>query len=328
VVIARRELLRLSLAPAAAATLLVPLSIACAQGYPARPVRLIVGFSPGGPTDILARLMAQWLSERLGQSFVVENRPGAGSNIGTEAVVNSAPDGYTLLVISTSAAISATFYDKLSFNLVRDLAPVAGIVRVPMVMVIDPSLPATTVAEFITYARENPGRINMASVGNGTTPHMAGELFKMMAGVEMLHVPYRGGAPALTDLIGGRAQLLFEGMPSVIEHVRAGKLRALAVTTAARSPLLPQLPALAEFLPGYEASVWFGIAAPKGTPTEIVERLNAAINAGLAHDSLSTRLADLGGTLLPGSAAEFGALIREETEKWSKLVRAANLRPE
>jgi len=323
----RRELLWL--APVAAAATLVRLSpIACAQGYPARPVRLIVGFTPGGPTDILARLMAQWLSERLGQSFVIENRPGAGSNIGTEAVVSSAPDGYTLLVISTSAAISATYYSKLSFNLVRDLAPVAGIVRVPMVMVVNPSVPAMTVPEFITYARENPGKINMASVGNGTTPHMAGELFKLMADVDMLHVPYRGGAPALTDVIGGRAQVLFEGMPSVIEHVRAGKLRALAVTTAARSPVLPQLPTVGEFLPGYEASVWFGIAAPRGTAADIIERLNAEMNAGIADSGLAARLGDLGGAVLPGSAADFGALIREETEKWSKLVRAANLRPE
>ncbi len=328
-VIARRCCLRrfLFLVTAAAAVALGS-PTAGAQTYPARPVRLIVGFTPGGPTDILARLMGQWLSERLGQPFVVDNRPGAGSNIGTEAVVNSAPDGYTLLLISTSAAISATFYDKLSFNLVRDIAPVAGIARVPMAMVVNPSVPATTVAEFIAYAKEKPGRINMASVGNGTTPHMAGELFKMMAGVDMLHVPYRGGAPALTDLIGGRAQVLFEGMPSLVEHVRLGKLRALAVTTRVRSPVLPDVPSLAEFLPGYEASVWFGIAAPRNTPADIVERLNGAINAGLADFNLNRRLGELGGTALTGSAADFGTLISAETEKWAKVVRAANPRPE
>jgi tripartite-type tricarboxylate transporter receptor subunit TctC len=329
VAIARRRCLRRFLfLVTAAAALALGSPTAGAQTYPARPVRLIVGFTPGGPTDILARLMGQWLTERLGQPFVVDNRPGAGSNIGTEAVVNSAPDGYTLLLISTSAAISATFYDKLSFNLVRDIAPVAGIARVPMAMVVNPSVPATTVAEFIAYAKEKPGRINMASVGNGTTPHMAGELFKMMAGVDMLHVPYRGGAPALTDLIGGRAQVLFEGMPSLVEHVRLGKLRALAVTTGARSPVLPDVPSLAEFLPGYEASVWFGIAAPRNTPADIVERLNGAINAGLADSNLNRRLGELGGTALTGSAADFGTLISHETEKWAQVVRAANPRPE
>src|SRR5271166_1391419 len=329
VAIARRRFLRRFLfLVAAAAAVALPSPMARAQTYPARPVRLIVGFTPGGPTDILARLMGQWLSERLGQPFVVENRPGAGSNIGTEAVASSAPDGYTLLLISTSAAISATFYDKLSFNLVRDIAPVAGIARVPMAMVVNPSVPATTVAEFIAYAKEKPGRINMASVGNGTTPHMAGELFKMMAGVDMLHVPYRGGAPALTDLIGGRAQVLFEGMPSLVEHVRLGKLRALAVTTSSRSPVLPDVPSLAEFLPGYEASVWFGIAAPRNTPADIVERLNGAINAGLADSNLNRRLGELGGTALTGSAADFGTLISHETEKWAQVVRAASPRPE
>ena len=325
-VIARRRIL-FSIAGMTVAV--VPASpMARAQSWPARPVRLIVGFTPGGPTDILARLMGQWLTERLGQTFLVENRPGAGSNIGTEAVVSSAPDGYTLLLISTSAAISATFYDKLSFNLVRDLAPVAGIARVPMVMVVNPSVPARTVAEFIAYAKENPGKVNMASVGNGTTPHMAGELFKMMAGVDMLHVRYRGGAPALTDLIGARAQVLFEGMPSVVEHVRLGRLRALAVTTRSRSQVLPDVPSLAEFLPDYEASVWFGIAAPRNTPSGIVEVANRAINAGLADPSLKGRLGDLGATALPGSSAEFGALISHETEKWAKVVRATSLRPE
>jgi tripartite-type tricarboxylate transporter receptor subunit TctC len=302
--------------------------IARAQSYPARPVRMIVGFTPGGPTDIAARLMAQWLTERFGQPFVVENRPGAGSNIGTEAVVNSAPDGYTLLVVSTSATVSTTFYRNLNFNFLRDIAPVAGIVRVPLVMVVNPSVPARTVPDFIAYAKANPGKVNMASVGNGTTPHMAGELFKMMAGVDMLHVPYRGASPALTDLIGGRAQVMFEGMLSLIEHIRAGKLRPLAVTPATRSPLLPDVPTVGEFLPGYEASVWFGVGAPRNTPAEIVERLNKEINAGLADPKLKARLGELGGTALVVSTADFGKLFAEDAEKWGKVVRAANIQPE
>jgi tripartite-type tricarboxylate transporter receptor subunit TctC len=302
--------------------------IARAQSYPARPVRMIVGFTPGGPTDIAARLMAQWLTERFGQPFVVENRPGAGSNIGTEAVVNSAPDGYTLLVVSTSATVSTTFYRNLNFNFLRDIAPVAGIVRVPLVMVVNPSVPTQTAPEFIAYAKANPGKINMASVGNGTTPHMAGELFKMMAGVDMLHVPYRGASPALTDLIGGRAQVMFEGMLSLIEHIRSGRLRPLAVTPATRSPLLPDVPSVGEFLPGYEASVWFGVGAPRNTPAEIVERLNKEINAGLADPKLKARLGELGGTALAVSTADFGKLFAEDAEKWGKVVRAANIQPE
>jgi tripartite-type tricarboxylate transporter receptor subunit TctC len=302
--------------------------IARAQGYPTRPVRMIVGFTPGGPTDIAARLMGQWLTERFGQPFVVENRPGAGSNIGTEAVVNSAPDGYTLLVVSTSATVSTTFYRNLNFNFLRDIAPVAGIVRVPLVMVVNPSVPARTVPDFIAYAKANPAKVNMASVGNGTTPHMAGELFKMMAGVDMLHVPYRGASPALTDLIGGRAQVMFEGMLSLIEHIRAGKLRPLAVTPATRSPLLPDVPTVSEFLPGYEASVWFGVGAPRNTPAEIVERLNKEINAGLADPTLKARIGELGGTALAVSTAEFGRLFAEDAEKWGKVVRAANIQPE
>ncbi len=298
------------------------------QGYPTRPVRLIVGFTPSGPTDISARLIGQWLTERLGQPFVIENRPGAGSNIAIDAVVNSAPDGYTLLVVSTSATVSMTFYKNLNFNFIRDIAPVAGIVRVPLVMVVHPSVPAQTVPEFIAYAKTNPGKINMASVGNGTTPHMAGELFKMMAGVDMLHVPYRGASPALTDLLGGRAQVMFEGMLSLVEHLRAGRLRPLAVTTATRSQLRPDLPTVGEFLPGYEASVWFGIGAPKATPAEIVDKLNKEINAGLADPRLKARLADLGGTALVVSPAEFGTLFAEDTEKWGKVVRAAGIRPE
>jgi tripartite-type tricarboxylate transporter receptor subunit TctC len=327
--IPRRRFLRLFLPLGGlVAELASVLRTASAQTYPARSVRLIVGFTPGGPTDILARLMGQWLSERFGQPFVIENRPGAGSTIGTEAVVNAPPDGYTLLVVSTSGAVSATFYDKLNFNLIRDIAPVAGITRVPLVMVVNPSVPAKTVPEFIAYAKENPGKINMASVGNGTTPHMAGELFKMMAGVDMLHVPYRGATPALTDLIGGRAQIMFEGMPTLIEHIRVGRLRALAVTPATRSPALPDVPTVGEFLPGYEASVWFGVGAPRNTPADIVERLNQEINAGLADPRLNARLGELGGTALVRSAAEFGKLIAEDTEKWGKVVRAANMRPE
>src|SRR5215468_6576109 len=301
---------------------------AWAQTYPSRPVRLIVGFTPGGPTDIAARLIGQWLSERLGQPFVIENRPGAGSNIATEAVVNSQPDGYTLLMVSTSAAVSATFYRNLNFNLIRDIAPVAGIVRVPLVMVVNPSVPTQTVPEFTAYAKANPGKIIMASVGNGTTPHMAGELFKMMAGVDMLHVPYRGAAPALTDLLGGRAQIMFEGMLSLTEHIRTGRLRPLAVTPATRSPVLPDVPTVGEFLPGYEASVWFGVGAPKATPTEIVDKLNNEINAGLADLKIKTRLADLGGDVLALSPADFGRLIADETEKWGKVIRAANIKPE
>jgi tripartite-type tricarboxylate transporter receptor subunit TctC len=321
----RRRFLHLA---AGAAALLAITRIASAQGYPTRPVRFIVGFTPGGPTDIAARLIAQWLSERFGQPFVIENRPGAGSNIATEAVVNSQPDGYTLLMVSTSAAVSATFYHNLNFNLIRDIAPVAGVVRVPLVMVVNPSVPAQTVPEFIAYAKANPGKINMASVGNGTTPHMAGELFKMMAGVDMLHVPYRGAAPALTDLLGGRAQVMFEGMLSLTEHIRTGRLRALAVTPATRSPVLPDVPTVDEFLPGYEASVWFGVAAPKATPAEIVDKLNKEINAGLADPKLKARLGDLGGTVLALSPAEFGKLFAEDTDKWGKVVRAANIKLE
>ena len=300
--------------------------IARAQAYPSHPVRLIVGFTPGGPTDIFARLIGQWLTDRFGQPFVIENRPGAGSTIGIEAVVNAPPDGYTLAVVSTSAAVSASFYQHLNFNLIRDIVPVSGIVRVPLVMVVHPSVPAATVPEFIAYAKANPGKIVMASVGNGTTPHMAGELFKMMAGVDLLHVPYRGAAPALTDLLGGRAQVMFEAVASLVEHVRGGKLRALAVASATRSHVLPNLPTVGDFLPGYEASVWFGIGAPRHTPVEIVDRLNQEVNAGLADPVLNARLDDLGGSALTGSSAEFEKLFVGDTEKWGKVVRAANIK--
>jgi tripartite-type tricarboxylate transporter receptor subunit TctC len=299
-----------------------------ALDYPLRPVHLIVGYPAGGTTDILARLVGQYLSERLGQQFVIDNRSGAGNNIGTEAVVNAAPDGYTLLLVNPANAINATLYEKLPFNFIRDIVPVAGIIRVPNVMEVNPAVPAKTVAEFIAYAKANHGKVNMASSGNGTSIHVSGELFKMMTRVDMLHVPYRGSAPALTDLMGGQVQVLFDNMPSSIEYLKAGKLRPLAVTTATRSDALPGVPTVAETVPGYEASAWFGLGAPKGTPAEIVDKLNAAVNAGLADPKLKGRLSDLGGTMLVGPAADFGKLIAEETEKWAKVVKFSGARPD
>jgi tripartite-type tricarboxylate transporter receptor subunit TctC len=304
------------------------MQIAWAQTYPVRPVRILVGFAAGGATDVAARLMARWLSERLRQQFVVENRPGAGGNIATEAVVKSPPDGYTLLAGGVGDAVNATLFEELNFNFSRDITPVAGIMRVPNVMVVHPSLPAKTVPEFIGYAKANPGKLNMASGGIGTGPHMAGELFKMMSGVNIVHVPYRGGAPAITDLIAGQVQLMFTVPALTIEHVRAGKLRALAVTTTARLEGLPDLPTVNDFLPGYEADNWFGIFAPKNTPAEIVNKLNREINVGLADSKTKTRLADLGGATLTTSPDEFGKLIVDETEKWGKVIRAANIKPE
>jgi tripartite-type tricarboxylate transporter receptor subunit TctC len=321
----RRKFLHLA---AGAAALPALRTSASALDYPARPVRLIVGFPPGGPTDIFARLIADWLSKRLGQPFVVENRPGAGSTIGIEAVVSAPADGYTLLLISTSAVISASYYQKLSFNLVRDIAPVCGVALEPMVMVVHPSVAAKTVPEFIADAKADPGKMVMASVGNGTTPQMAGELFKLMAAVDLLHVPYQGAAPALTDLLGGRAQVMFEAMPTLTGYIRSGKLRALAVTTATRSPVFPDMPSIGEFVPGYDASVWFGIAARRQTPPDIVDLLNREINAGLVDPALSARLADVGGTPLKGSAADFDKLFVGDSEKWSKLMRAANIKSE
>jgi tripartite-type tricarboxylate transporter receptor subunit TctC len=294
---------------------------AMAQAYPARPVRVIVGFPPGGPTDIAARLIGQWLSDRLGRQFVIENRPGATGNIGTEAVVNAAPDGYTLLVVAASNAINTTLYRKLSFVFHRDTAPVAAIIRVPNVVEVTPSLPARTVPEFIAYAKANPGKINFASGGNGTSQHVSGELFKMMAGVDMLHVPYRGSAPALTDLIAGHVQVMFDAVSSSIAYIRAGQVRGLAVTTATRLEALPDLPTVSDFVPGYEASAWFGVCAPRKTPADIVDRLNREINAALADPAMKAHLADLGGTPLPGSPADFGNLIVAETEKWAKVVK-------
>jgi tripartite-type tricarboxylate transporter receptor subunit TctC len=300
--------------------------IANAQAYPARPVRIIVGFAAGGAPDIAARLLAQRLSERLGQQFIIENRPGAGGNIATEAVVDAPADGYTLLLINISNAVNATLYQKLNYNFIRDIAPVASISHENYGMEVHPSFPAKTVPEFIAYAKANPGKLNMASPGNGTGPHMAGELFKIMAGVDMVHVPYRGSPPALTDLLARQVQMMFSPMSSSIEYVRAGKLRALAVTTAARSEVLPDVPTVGEFVPGYQASGWFGVGAPAKTPVEIVDRLNQEINAGLADPKLKARLADLGASVFAGSPSDFAKHIAAETEKWAKVVRTANLR--
>jgi len=321
----RREFLRLAAGVAALPALS---RVASAQSYPTRPVRWIVGAPPGGATDILARLLGQWLSERLGQPFVVDNRPGAGTNIGTEAVVRSPADGYTLLLVAPTSAINTTLYDKLNFDFIRDIAPVAGIIRAPLVMEVNPSVPAKTVPEFMAFARANRGKINMASAGTGTTPHMAGELFKMMTGLDMVHVPYRGSAPALTDLIGGQVQVMFDPTTSSIEHIRAGKLRPLAVTTATRAAVLPDVPILGEWVPGYEASAWFGVGVPRGTPAEIVDKLNQEINAAFADPKMKARLADLGGMVLAGPPAEFGKLIAEETEKWAKVIKFSGAKPE
>jgi tripartite-type tricarboxylate transporter receptor subunit TctC len=301
---------------------------AAALDYPTRPVHWIVGYPAGGSTDIVARLMGQYLSEKLGQQFIIENRPGAGNNIGTEAVVRAPADGYTLLLINPANAINTTLYANLNFDFIRDIAPVAGFIRVPNVMEVNPSVPAKTVAEFIAYAKANPGKINLASSGSGTSIHMSGELFKMMTGVNMVHVPYRGSAPMLTDLLGGQVQVTFDNMPSSIEHIRAGKLRPLAVTTTARSEALPDTPVLADTVPGYEASAWFGAGAPKGTPSEIIEKLNKEINAGLADPKMQARLADLGGMLMAGSPADFGKIIVEETEKWAKVVKFSGAKAE
>jgi len=313
----RRKFLHLA---AGTAALPAVSRIARAQAYPARPVRIIVGFAPAGGTDIMARLIAQWLSERLGQQFVIENRPGAGTNIGTEAAVRAPADGYTLLVATSVNAINATLYNKLNFNFIRDIAPVAGISRESHVMVVNPLVPTKTVPEFIAYAKANSGKISMASAGIGSGSHITGELFKMMTGVNLVHVPYRGLAPALSDLLGGQVQVTFASMPSSIEYIRAGKLRALAVTTATRSEVLPDVPTVGEFVPGYEASGWYGVGAPKGTPAEVIDKLNREINAALADPNMKARLADLGGTALAGSPADFGRHIADETEKWGRTL--------
>ena len=289
-------------------------------------MRWIVGFAPGGGNDILARLLGQWLQERLGQPFVIENRPGAGSNVATEAVVHAPPDGYTLLFVGLPNAINASLYSKLNFNFIHDIAPIATIVRAPNVMVVHPSFPAKTLPGFIAYAKANPRRVNMASAGIGSASHLAGELFKMLAGVDLVHVPYRGNGPALTAVLGGQVEVQFPSPPSSIEYIRTGKLRGLGVTSAMRSEALPDLPAISEFVPGYEISAWFGVGAPKGTPAEVIDKINNAINASLADPKLKARLADLGDAPLALSPAEFGKLIADETEKWGKVIRAANIK--
>ena len=321
----RRHFLRLA---AGAAVLPAVTRLASAQAYPARPVRLIIGYTPGGSADLTARLMAQWLSEQLGQQFLVESRPGAGTNLATEAVVNATPDGYTLLLVAPANAINATLYEKLNHNFIRDIAPVGGINRFPNVMEVNPAVPAKTVPEFIAYAKANPGKLNMASSGAGSTIHVSGELFKMMTGVDMIHVPYRGSAPALTDMIGGQVQVMFDNIPTSIEHIRAGKLRVLAVTGTERSNLLPDVPILADFVPGYEASAWYGIGAPTNTPPEIINKLNAAMNVILAEPAVKERFASMGATLIASSPGEFGKYVAEETEKWAKVVKFSGAKPD
>jgi tripartite-type tricarboxylate transporter receptor subunit TctC len=321
----RRQFLHL--AAGAAALSMLPRAVS-AQAYPAQPVRIIVGFAAGSGSDILARLMAQWLTERLGQPILVENRPGGGGNVGTEAVVKAPPDGYTLLKITPANTVNDTLYDKLSFNFIRDIAPVAGMVRVPFVLVVNQSVPVTSVPEFLAYAKANPGKLNFASAGVGTGIHMSGELFKLMTGANMVHVPYRGAGNAMTDLIGGQVQLMFDTMQASIPHIQAGKVRALAVTTKTRSELLPDLPTIGEFVSGYESSGLFGFGAPRTTPAEIVEKLNREINATLTDPKAKTRIAELGGEPLAASPAEFGRLLADEAEKWGKVIRAANIKVE
>jgi tripartite-type tricarboxylate transporter receptor subunit TctC len=322
---ARKPLLGLSLACLA---LVATTLAAAAQSYPARPVRWIVGYPAGGSTDIMARLVGARLSERLGQQFVIENKPGAGNNIGTGEVIRAAPDGYTILLVNPANAINATLYVNLNFNFLRDIAPVAGIARVPNVMTVNPNVPAKTVAEFIEYVKANPGKVNMASSGNGTSVHLSGELFMSLTGAKMQHVPYRGSAPALTDLLAGQVQVIFDNMPSVIPHIKAGALRALAVTTAARAPELPDVPTVGETVKDYEASAWFGIGAPKGTPREIIEKLNKEVNAILAEPMMKQRLAELGGTPIVATPDEFGKLLADETAKWEKVVKFAGIKVE
>jgi tripartite-type tricarboxylate transporter receptor subunit TctC len=319
----RRQFLHLA---AGAAALPALGRIASAQAYPTRPVRIVVGFAAGGTTDIIARLIGQWLSERLGQQFVIENRPGASSNLATEAVARAPADGYTLLALTATNSINATLFDKLSFNLNRDLAMVAGLSRSPLVLEVHPSVPAKTVPEFVAHAKANPAKVTMASFGSGSTSHVAGELFKMMAGVNLLHVPYRGSGPMLTDLLGGQVHMTFDNLPASIEYIRTGKLRALAVATTTRADSLPDIPTVADYFPGYDASAWNGVAIPRNTPAEIVDKLNREINAGLADPKMKARIAELGATAFPGSPGEFGRFVSDETEKWGKVVRAANIK--
>jgi tripartite-type tricarboxylate transporter receptor subunit TctC len=324
-ILPRRKFLHLA---AGAAALPVLHHVARAQAYPTRPVRIIAAFAAGGGVDITARLIGQWLSDRLGASFVTENRPGAGGNIGTEAVVNAPADGYTLLLATLPNAVNAALYDKLNFDFVRDIAPVAGIIRVPMVILLHPSVPAKSLPEFIAYAKANPGKINMSSAGIGSANHVAGELFNAMAGTRLTHVPYRGQGPALGDLLGGQVQVMFTTTPGIADHVRTGRLRAVAVTTAARTDVLPEVPPVADVVPGYEASQWYGMGAPRATSAAIIERLNAEINAGLADAGMKARLSDIGGEPLPGSPSAFGKFLAEETEKWAKVVKLAGMKPE
>jgi tripartite-type tricarboxylate transporter receptor subunit TctC len=321
----RRQFLHLA---AGAAALPAVSRFARAQAYPTRPVRIIVGFAAGGPADVVARLIAQWLSERLGQPFVVENRTGAATNIAAEAVVRSPPDGYTLLFVTSANAVNTTLYEKLSFNFSRDIVPVASLIRAPSVLEVNLSVAAKTVPEFIAYAKANPGKLTMASSGIGTASHLFGELFKFMTGVNLVHVPYRGAAPAVTDLLAGQVQVFFDPIPNSIGYIRAGKVRPLAITSATRSEALPDVPTVSEFVPGYEASFWFGVGAPKNTPAEFVEKLNKEINAGLADPKTKARLADLGGTPLVGSPADFGKFIEDETDKWAKVIKSAGIKPD
>jgi len=323
----RRQFLQLALVAPALAPPLAP-SLAWAEGYPERPVRLVVTVPPGGSPDIVGRLIARWLSDRLGQPFAVDNRPGGSGNIGTELVVKAPPDGYTLLLAISSSAINGSLYDNLRYNFIHDTAPVSSIGTIPLVMVVNPSVPAKAVPEFIAYAKANPGTMQMASSGIGTPLHVAGELFKMMAGVDMFHIPYRAEGPALTDLVGGQVQVMFGVLAGALPHVKSGKLRALAVTAPKRHPLLPDVPAMSEFLPGYEAGGWYGIALPKGAPADVVETLNKEINAALADPKVSGRLAELGCTVAGGSPATFGKFIAEETEKWGKVIKFAGVKPE
>ena len=317
---------RLAVLGVALGALISGAASARADDYPTRPVKWIVGYPAGGSTDILARIFGQWLSDRLGQQFIIENRPGGGNNIGTEAVINSPPDGYTVLLVNPANAINTTLYVNLKFDFLRDIAPVAGFIRVPNVMEVNPDVPAKSVAEFISYAKANPGKINMASSGNGTSIHLSGELFKLMTGVDLVHVPYRGSAPALTDLLGGQVQVMFDNMPSSIEHIRAGKLRALGVTTDVRSKALPDVPTVSETVKGYEGSAWFGMGVPKGTPKEVIDKLNREINAAFKDEKMLAKLVELGGIPMPGTAEEFGKINTEETAKWAKVVKAAGIK--
>jgi tripartite-type tricarboxylate transporter receptor subunit TctC len=325
----RREFLQLAMVSCSTCAVALPTATtAWAQAYPARAVRIVVPVAPGGANDVTGRLIAQWLSERLGQQFFIENRPGAGTNVGTEAAIRAPADGYTLLISGSNAAINPTLFGSLNFNFIRDTAPIGSIVRVPQIMQVHPALPAQSVPEFIAYAKANPGKIAMGSGGNGSPAHIVGEYFKLMTGTNLTHVPYRGAAPAVTDLLGGQIQVAFTEMATSLGHIKSGKLRALAVTAAARSETLPDIPTMSEFIPGFEASQWIGLVAPKDTPPAIIEKLNAEINAGLADPGIKARFADLGGVVLPGSPADFGRLIRDETEKWAKVIRAANIKVE